>query len=122
MPNDVITERATLVLEHARVIDSRIKRINRFEDFIDSDNGLMLYDSLIIRLQAIGENCKKIQQQYPTFFDTVIPQEIKNIIRFRDFISHHYELIDYQTIYQVCTEKVPIIIKEFEAYLASRDQ
>ena len=33
--------------------------------------------------------------------------EWNKIIRFRDFISHHYEMLDYEIIYQICNEYLP---------------
>lgn len=63
MPDQIINERAQLILEHANVIHSRMRNIKAPGDFIVSEENELLYDSLITRLQAIGENCKKIQKE-----------------------------------------------------------
>lgn len=30
-----------------------------------------------------------------------------DIIRFRDLIAHHYELPDYQVIFNICSQNIP---------------
>lgn len=89
MPDQIIKERALLILEHARVIHSRMHNIKAPGDFIASEENELLYDSLITRLQAIGENCKKIQKKNSRFFESSVYLDVKAIIRFRDLVSHH---------------------------------
>jgi uncharacterized protein YutE (UPF0331/DUF86 family) len=36
-----------------------------------------------------------------------VEKEIISIIRFRDLISHHYEKLDTEIIFEICSEYVP---------------
>ena len=52
-----------------------------------------------MRLQLIGEIIKKISDQQPDFFEKALSFDTNNIIRFSDFISHHYEKLDTDIVY-----------------------
>ncbi len=65
----------------------------------------------------IGENVKQLAALYPAFFERELSYDVTNIIRFRDFISHHYEKLDYQIIYETCTNDLPIFSKAVYDYL-----
>ena len=62
MPDPLINERLELILDHAKKNQSRLQNITNAGYFISSEAGELLYDSLITRLQAMGENLKKIDQ------------------------------------------------------------
>lgn len=98
MPDPLITERLNLILVHAGKIQLRLQTITDAGFFISSEAGEQLYDSLITRLQAMGENFKKIEQLDKEFIDGQLQLDVTPIVRFRDLISHHYELLDYQVI------------------------
>ena len=78
-----------------------------------------MYDSLISRLQAIGENIKKIEKIHPGFTDQELTMNAGNIIRFRDLISHHYELLDHQIIFNICKKDIPELHHKTFSYLNS---
>jgi len=77
------------------------------QDFINSKQGIILLDSIVTRLQAIGENIKsllrkenQLEKKYPEI-------EWDKIVRFRDFISHHYEMLDYEIVFEICLKYLP---------------
>ena len=95
------TEKYTLeiILEHLAVCEKRFLEIKEPQDFVTTDYGNTLLDAIVTRLQAVGENLKRLlkynntlQEKYPTI-------EWDKIIKFRDFISHHYEKLDYEVIF-----------------------
>lgn len=96
-----------MIKEHIHVILGRMERISTAEDFISSEDGQVLYDSILIRLQSIGENIKKIESIQDGFTEQHLHLDPGPIIRFRDIASHHYELMDYQVIYHICTKNIP---------------
>ena len=105
--HSIINERLQILLQHADVIAIRISMIKDAEDFTGSEQGGILLDSLITRLQALSENIKNIQKIDPNFFTDFIPLDVTPIIRFRDLASHHYELLNYGIIFSICKAEVP---------------
>ncbi len=59
MPDFIIKERLELIREHIDIILERMKKISMAQDFVASEEGRILYDSILVRLQSIGENFKK---------------------------------------------------------------
>jgi uncharacterized protein with HEPN domain len=97
------------VLEHSMVCNKRFSNIKQPNDFVETEFGKTLLDSIVTRLQAIGENIKNnsrkndhLQIYYPEI-------EWSKIIRFRDFISHHYEMLDYEIVFEICNTYLPKI-------------
>ncbi len=61
MPDFIIEDRLSLIKEHIDIIPDRMKKIPTAQDFIATPDGQILYDSILVRLQSIGENIKKIE-------------------------------------------------------------
>ena len=119
MPDTIILERLELILEHTEVIMQRMSSVPDAEWFISGDDGEKMYDSIIARLQPIGENIKKIEKIEPGFIQKTFSLNPADIIRFRDLISHHYELLDYQIIFTICDKDIPQLDLLIRAYLKS---
>jgi uncharacterized protein with HEPN domain len=119
MPDAIIQERLELILEHTEVIMQRMLSVPRAEWFISDEEGQKMYDSLLPRLQPIGENIKKVEKIEPGFIKKNLSLNPDNIIRFRDLISHHYELSDYPVIFNICSQDIPKLDKIIRAYLKS---
>ncbi len=77
-------------------------------DFKETREGQILLDAITMRLQAASETVKKIVEQHPNFFET-LAYNTNNIIRFRDFISHHYEKLDSDIVFDICKVDVPLL-------------
>lgn len=95
------------ILTHIDTCEERFLSIQTPQDFIISKQGTVLLDSIVTRLQAIGENIKSIvrkdnqlEKKYPEI-------EWDKIVRFRDFISHHYEMLDYEIVFEICQKYLP---------------
>jgi uncharacterized protein with HEPN domain len=119
MPDAIILERLELIQEHTEVIMQRMFSVPDAEWFISGDEGEQMYDSIIARLQPIGENIKKIEKIEPGFIKKNLLLNPDDIIRFRDLISHHYELLDYQIIFTICSKDIPQLDLLIRAYLKS---
>lgn len=96
-----------IILEHISICNKRFIEINTSADFVSTDYGKTLLDAIVTRLQAIGENIKNINRKHQLLEQHYPTMEWNKIIRFRDFISHHYEMLDYEIIYQICNEYLP---------------
>lgn len=60
-----------------------------------------------MRLQVIGESVKRLQRKAPSFLDRYAGIEWEKIARFRDLVSHHYEHVDHEIIYDICQNHIP---------------
>jgi uncharacterized protein with HEPN domain len=84
----------------------RFKKIETPEDFVDTNDGLILMDSISMRLQLVGEKIKKVDRKSPGLLEKggIDPYPI---IRFRDFISHHYDKADHEVLFDLCKNDLP---------------
>jgi uncharacterized protein with HEPN domain len=117
--HSIIKERLQLILQHADVIAERINLVESAEDFISSAEGTLLLDSLITRLQALSENIKRIEKIDPLFFKDSVKLDVTPIIRFRDLVSHHYELVNHEIIFSICTVEIPPLKTAVALFLTS---
>jgi uncharacterized protein with HEPN domain len=102
------------ILDHINICNRRFSGIHTPADFISTDYGKTLLDAIVTRLQAIGENLKNTSRKN-NLLQTNYPEiEWNKIIRFRDFISHHYEMLDYEIVFEICEDYLPkleVVIK-----------
>lgn len=102
-----VMDRLELIEETLEVIETYRKPIKAAEYFY-TEQGSILYDAILMRLQVLGENIKTIYKSNPGLFSNA-DTEVISIIRFRDLISHHYEKLDTEVVYDICTQYVPIL-------------
>lgn len=95
------------ILDHINICNKRFSEIHIPTDFISTDYGQTLLDAIVTRLQAIGENLKNTSRKTNLLQDNYPEMEWNKIIRFRDFISHHYETFDYEGVYEICEDYLP---------------
>ena len=102
------------ILDHITVCNKRFSEIHNPADFVHNDYGKTLLDAIVTRLQAIGENLKNTSRKHNLLEEYYPEIEWNKIIRFRDFISHHYEMLDYEIVYEICEDYLPkleVVIK-----------
>lgn len=107
MPEDEIFDYLDLMLDSIELIESRMFDINSSGDFVQSMNGMTLLDAISMRLQVIGESVRKIQKLAPSIFEQYSEIDWDKIARFRDFVSHHYDQIDHEIVYDICKIHIP---------------
>ena len=89
----------------------RSDKIDAPNDFLTSEAGVILLDSICMKLSAVGESIKNLDKitnhellpKYPE-----IPW--KNVMGVRDFIVHHYFEVDADVIFEICKNDVPTLI------------
>lgn len=96
-----------IILEHLNVCEKRFSEIKVPEDFVSSEYGNTLLDAIVTRLQAVGENLKRLLKHNTVLFKKYPNIEWDKIVKFRDFISHHYEKLDYEVIFDICEIDLP---------------
>ena len=92
-------------------VEKRSERITEPNDFLISETGVILMDSICMKLSAIGESIKnldKIANRELLSKYSEIPW--KNVMGVRDFIVHHYFEVDADVIFEICKNDVPVLI------------
>jgi uncharacterized protein with HEPN domain len=102
------------IIDHIAVCNKRFSEIHSPDDFVRNDYGKTLLDAIVTRLQVIGENLKNTSRKHNLLQDNYPEMEWNKIIRFRVFISHHYEMLDYEIVFEICDNYLPkleVVIK-----------
>ena len=98
----MLSEKLMLILESIELIEERFSTIKIPDDLVLTAAGVMILDSISMRLQVIGEQIKGIDKLEPELFDRYSGIQWQNIMRLRDLISHHYQDIDHEMIFSIC--------------------
>lgn len=107
MYNEIVLARLYTCLDHINAI---IKYFNAIQqDSISFQNDELHYDAILMRLQALGENLKRIDKKHPEVIVDLGYTEIDDVIRFRDYVSHHYEQLETEVIFDICKNKIPVL-------------
>jgi uncharacterized protein with HEPN domain len=100
-----------LINTSLKEVRKRSEKINHADDFLISESGVILLDSICMKLSAVGESIKNLDkitehQLLPNYPE--IPW--KNVMGVRDFIVHHYFEVDADVIFEICKNDVPTLI------------
>ncbi len=110
MPDDnIIIHKFELVIKSIDIIIERSSAIKTPDDFMDSPFGVTQLDSIAMRLQFIGESIKSIDKYKPGLLNNYNNIKWNDIIKFRDFISHHYYLINPEVIFNISKDNLPVL-------------
>jgi uncharacterized protein with HEPN domain len=96
-----------LVFENTELIKARFLSIHEPKQFIETPEGLTTLDAIAMRLQYIGECIKRIDKIDPAFFTQHTEIDWPKIINLRDFISHHYEMLNHEIVFNICEIYIP---------------
>jgi len=102
MRNPIVSDNLKIIVESIDLIEERFSKINLADEFVTSPEGVLLLDAISMRLQVIGETVKKIDKIEPSLFEMYPDVEWRKIMRLRDIISHHYEMVDHEIIFDIC--------------------
>lgn len=106
MYNDIVKSKLDYCVEHIEAIESYIKGVSSPKEFIEKLNGLT-YDGCLMRLQALGELLKNISTKHPQVISDLNYPEINDVIKFRDYASHHYEMLVHEIVYDITQNDIP---------------
>ena len=100
-----------LIRTSLQEVSRRSDNISEPNDFLTSETGVILLDSICMKLSAVGESVKNLDkitnyELLPKY--SKIPW--KNIMGVRDFIVHHYFEVDADVIFEICKNDVPILV------------
>jgi len=86
-----------IMKQHCDIISERIMHLS-FEDW--SHDGI-LRDAVCMRLFALAECVKKCTKERPALYEEFPNIPWDRIVRFRDRVSHHYEGIDFDVVWEI---------------------
>jgi len=107
MSEDEIVDILDLLLESIILVRGRFSKIAEPEDFVSTSDGVTFLDAISMRLQVIGESVKRIQKKDLSLLNRYTEIEWDKIARFRDLVSHHYEDVDHEIVYDICQNHIP---------------
>ena len=100
-----------LIQSSLKEVEKRSEKIIEPNDFLTSETGVILMDSICMKLSAVGESIKNLDkitnhELLPKYSE--VPW--KNVMGVRDFIVHHYFEVDADVIFEICKNDVPVLI------------
>lgn len=99
-----------LVIDNLETIRKRTADINSSNDFTTSESGMILLDSVCMKLTAIGETIKNLDKVTNKELLNRHPQvNWKQVMGMRDIIVHHYFDVDAEVIYKTLKEDIPLL-------------
>jgi uncharacterized protein with HEPN domain len=106
MSENEINDLLELMLHSICLIQERFLKINEPDDFVVSPEGVTILDAISMRLQVIGESVKKIQKINDSILKDYPDIEWNKISKLRDLVSHHYEEVDNEIVYDICKNHI----------------
>lgn len=106
MYDDLLISKLQTCLEHIEAIETNVGACSSAKEFFNKNEGAN-YDGWLMRLHALGERLKNIIQKHPFVNNDLNYPETNNVIRFRDFMPHHYEQLEHESVYEICRYKIP---------------
>jgi uncharacterized protein with HEPN domain len=99
-------------------IERRAAGIERAEDFLASDDGIDRLDGITMMLIAIGEQLKQLDAVGEIDLAQRFPEvDWRGAKGIRDFLSHHYFVLDAEVIFDVCQNKIGDLKRAIDALL-----
>src|SRR5450432_4702306 len=115
--HEFIIDKCELISESIIAVENYGSNIHSSADFKKDKTEQLHLDAIMMRLQVIGENIKKISKIQNDFFSSVLHYDTTDIIRFRDFISHHYEKTDSAIVFDICKNEIPLLKEKINNFL-----
>lgn len=107
------------VRHQAQFIIDSTKDVVKVDEFLVSMTGMVLYNSTLMCLQTIGEALKNVDNLTGrNFLSVYYPQTPwKSIIGLRNIISHEYMDTDYEEIFNIIKEDIPVLLQVIETII-----
>ena len=100
----------TLIDDNLKTVLQRTKHIKSADDFTSSEPGMVLLDSVCMKLVAVGESIKNLDKITNKELLPKYPQiQWKQAMGMRDIIVHHYFDVDADQIFSTLKEDVPLL-------------
>ena len=101
----------SLIHDNMETVLERTKYIKSANDFTSSESGMILLDSICMKLVAVGESIKNLDKVTNKELLSLYPQiQWKQAMGMRDIIVHHYFDVDAEQIFNTLKEDIPILL------------
>ena len=112
-----------LIIDNIQTVKIRTANIKTSNDFTSSESGMILLDSICMKLTAIGETIKNLDKVTNRNLLIRYPQvNWKQAMGMRDIIVHHYFDVDAEVIFLTLKEDIPLlygVLKKIKKDLAT---
>jgi uncharacterized protein with HEPN domain len=99
-----------LIIDNIETVRKRTVNINSSDDFTSSESGMILLDSVCMKLAAIGETIKNLDKATNrNLLNRYSQVNWKQAMGMRDIIVHHYFDVDAEVIYKTLKEDIPLL-------------
>jgi uncharacterized protein with HEPN domain len=96
-------------------IKNRSEEITTPDDFLDSEEGLTIFDSICMLFIAAGESLKRIDQITDGELFINYPEaDWGGAMGFRDIIAHQYFQIDHVEVFSIIQDNLNPLLKSVE--------
>lgn len=110
------------IIEILKSIETKIERIqtrnvniHSVNDFLLNESGMEKLDAACMLIQSIGENIKSIEKKTSGNLLINYPEIPWNkVIRMRDFISHHYDGVDADFVFEIIKHNLPPLLQTIQ--------
>lgn len=100
---DILTNITTAIER----IERRFQGIASADDFLADDEGIDRLDGIAMMLIAVGEQIKRLDSIAGIDLSARYPSiDWRGVKGIRDFLSHHYFVVDAEVIFDVCQNKL----------------
>ena len=103
MKNKIYIDR---IIKYAKKIGRYMEGVDTFIDFVNNDEKV---DAVILNLEQIGEIAKKLSDETKQTYNSIHWQ---SIIGLRNVISHEYEGIRLNIIYDIARVNIPELLSK----------
>ena len=105
----------SLIGDNLKTILERTKTIKSADDFASSESGMILLDSICMKLVAVGESIKNLDKITNRELLCEYPQiQWKQAMGMRDIIVHHYFDVDAEQIFNTLKEDILPLLNVLE--------
>lgn len=95
------------IMNAIKRIDRRFSGIATPDDFLTDNDGIDRLDGIAMMLIAMGEQVKRLDSVANIDLDVRYPEvDWRGVKGIRDFLSHHYFVVDAEVIFDVCQNKL----------------
>jgi len=108
---DLAYSLACLIIDNLKTIQNRTGEIQSPDDFTSSESGMILLDSVCMKLVAIGESIKNLDKiTNKELLEQYSQIQWSQAMGMRDIIVHHYFDVDAGQIYKTLKEDIPLLL------------
>jgi uncharacterized protein with HEPN domain len=119
MRNELLISKFEFILDSVSLIQTWFSEITTADDYLKTSSGRSHFDATLMRLQSIGETLKKIDKENPEILQKHNEVNWHEIIKLREIISHHYEQLSPEIIYNICRYDIPDLKTSVEGIIAT---